>query len=141
MMPRTLWVLALCMQKKPSAPAISQSRNTMKQIAALLIFAMMTGSSFAETAAPPEAPSTTSAEGKSSDVEQLQREFDTQRKELLEQRKAALERLRQAKTDEERNRIVEEMRRQQQDRLDKQRELMRQIRERLQTERRTRPGR
>jgi Skp family chaperone for outer membrane proteins len=71
-------------------------------------------------------------------MQRLQREFDQQSQSVLEKRKALLERLRKAGTDEERNKIMAELRSQQQERMEQQRELARQIREQMQNEREAR---
>lgn len=66
-----------------------------------------------------------------SEVDRLVREFGEQRNDLLDQRNALLERMRQAKTDEEKQKIVAELRQLQQQRIDQQREKARQIREQM----------
>jgi len=84
-------------------------------------------------------PAPESAEKK--DVQGLADDFDKKRRNLLEAHKAAVLRLRQARTEEERRRIVEELRQLQQQRLEQQRENIREMREQMrQTQRPNRPG-
>ncbi len=73
-------------------------------------------------------------------LQRLAREFGEKRADILDGRKALLERLRLAKTDEEKQRIVTEIRQLQQQRLDEQREQARLIREQLLSNRETRRG-
>lgn len=68
-------------------------------------------------------------------VESLAREFGEGSKDLISRRKALLERLRHAQSEEEKQRIVAELRQQQQQRLEQQREIARQIREQMQNKR------
>lgn len=82
------------------------------------------------TPVPKDAPRSAS-EG----VKGMAREFGEQSKDLLKKRKALLERLRLARTQEEKQRIVAELRQQQKQRLEQQREVARQIREQMQNKR------
>jgi hypothetical protein len=68
-------------------------------------------------------------------------DFGKQRDDRLDQRKLLLQRLESAKTEDEKQRILAELRQQQQQRIDQQRELARQIREQMQNKRgETRPA-
>lgn len=64
-------------------------------------------------------------------VQRLVREFGEQRNDLLDERNALLERLRLARTEEEKQRILAELRQLQQQRIEQQREKARQIREQM----------
>ncbi len=68
-------------------------------------------------------------------VQSLEREFGERSNRLIENRKVLIERLRLARTEEEKQRILAELRQQQQERIDQQRELARQIREQMQQRR------
>ncbi|MCX6953470.1 MAG: hypothetical protein NTV51_15075, partial [Verrucomicrobia bacterium] len=68
-------------------------------------------------------------------VQGLEREFGERSKDLIEKRKVLLERLRLAKTEDEKQKIIGELRQQQQERVEQQRELARQIREQMQNRR------
>ena len=70
-------------------------------------------------------------------VEQMVRDFDQQRKDLLTKDKALRERLRLAKTEDEKQRIIAELRQLQQQRVEQQREIARQIREDMLNSRRS----
>lgn len=86
----------------------------------------------ASAAQPPPTPSpATTPTG----VQGMEREFGERSKDLIEKRKALLERLRLAPTEEEKQRVIAELRRQQQERVEQQRELARQIREQMQNKR------
>ena len=75
------------------------------------------------------------------EVQQLVKDFGDKRTNLLEDYKAKLERLKQARTEEERRKILAELRQLQQARLDQQREIIRRMREKMQqTQRPNRPG-
>ena len=64
-------------------------------------------------------------------VQKMASDFSKQRDARLDNRKALLEKLRTAKTEEEKQRILADLRQQQQQRLDQQREAARQAREQL----------
>jgi hypothetical protein len=83
----------------------------------------------AKSAPPPPTPAPAAS------VQQMTREFGEQSKALVDKRKVLLDRLSQAKTEDEKQRILAELRQQQQQRLDQQREVARQIREQMQNKR------
>jgi hypothetical protein len=93
-----------------------------------------------DKAAEPARPATPAAkpthDPRPEGVSEMAREFGQQSKDLAERRKALIERLRSAKTEEEKERIIAELRQQQKQRLEQQREVARQIREQMQTTRR-----
>jgi hypothetical protein len=98
--------------------------------------------SAAVTATAKAGATAVSSQAAGQDVQRMQREFDQQSRSVLEKRKTLMERLRKAGTDDERNKIMTELRaqqqEQQQERMDQQRELARQIREQMQSAREAR---
>jgi len=96
----------------------------------------------AKEAPPPAAEAKPAAPaGEKPEVQRLVDDFDDKRQNLIEAHKAALERLRSARSEEERRRIVSELRQLQQQRLEQQRENVRQMREQMQqVQRPNRPG-
>ena len=90
---------------------------------------------------PPAAAKPAAPTGEKPEVQRLVDDFDDKRQNLIEAHKAALERLRSARSEEERRRIVSELRQLQQQRLEQQRENVRQMREQMQqVQRPNRPG-
>lgn len=83
----------------------------------------------AKPSAPPAAASTAAAG--TTGVQKMAGDFNQQREARLDDRRALLEKLRLAKSDEEKQRVLTELRQQQQQRLDEQREAARQAREQL----------
>ncbi len=87
-----------------------------------------------EKKSPPPAPTPAPA-AKPAGVEKIATDFERQRKERLEQQNRLIERLKGAKTDAEKEKILSEVREQQQQRAEQQREVARQIREQMQNKR------
>ncbi len=125
-----------------------KSLPTLLSFVAAVFFALPARAAESVPASPPEktAPNPKSAPAANpgapaSGAQKMAADFGKQRDDRLDQRKALLERLRTAKTEEEKQRILSELRQQQQQRIDQQRELARQIREQLQNRRHeTRPA-
>jgi Skp family chaperone for outer membrane proteins len=85
-----------------------------------------------ERPAPPEKPASRAAGKKAPEgVQKMADDFSQQREARLDGGRALLEKLKQAKSDEERERIRAEIREQQQQRTEAQREAARQAREQL----------
>lgn len=84
----------------------------------------------AEASAKTDVAKSTAASAQT-DVTQLVTEFGSERQSLLSEHKSELERLRAAKTEEERRKILAEVRQRQRERMERQRELIQEKRDQL----------
>lgn len=133
-----LWASPVC--RGADTPTPPAPKKTPPPVAATKATAPATPKS-ESAAAPATIPSGSASPTAPTTAQKMASDFGKQREDRLDQRKALLQRLETAKSEEERQRILAELRQQQQARIEQQRELARQIREQMQNKRgETRPA-